>query len=140
MAGDRRIRAGLSFDGTMQSQPPVTAELDRPFMMMTAEFTRAAEPSVAQFWSKLRGWRLNIQADGAVHSSYCDHQWLIPQVAKAIGMSDEELRELIGTLDPVRAVRIQQAYPLAFFDLHLRHRGHLLDGPSPAFPEITFLP
>ena len=65
---------------------------------------------------------------------------LIPQLARVIGMSDEELQGWIGTLDPARAVRIQQAYPLAFFDLHLRHRGHLLEGPSPAFPEVTFLP
>jgi hypothetical protein len=107
---------------------------------MTAEFTRA-EPSVAEFWSHLRGWRLNIQADGAVHSSYGDYQVLFPQVASAVGMSDEELRDRIGTLDPARAVRIEQAYPLAFFDLHLRGlRGHLLDGPSPAFPEVKFLP
>ena len=139
MGEDQRVRAGLSFDGPMQSQPPVTT-LDRPFMLMTAEFTRAAEPSVAEFWSHLTGWRLNVQADGAVHPSYCDDQWLIPQLAKIIGMSDEELQGWIGTLDPARAVRIQQAYPLAFFDLHLRHRGHLLDGPSVAFPEVTFIP
>ena len=140
MSVDRRVQAGLSFDGPMQSQPPITGDLDRPFMLMTAEFTRAAEPSVAEFWSHLSGWRLNAQADGAIHSSYCDHQWLIPQLAKVIGMSDEELRGWIGTLDPARAVRIQQAYPLAFFDQHLRHRGHLLSGPSPAFPEVKFLP
>ena len=138
MIGDQRVRAGLSLDGPME--PEITAELDRPFMMMTAEFTRA-EPSVAEFWSHLRGWRLNIQADGAVHSSYGDYQVLFPQVASAVGMSDEELRDRIGTLDPARAVRIQQAYPLAFFDLHLRGLcGHLLDGPSPAFPEVKFLP
>jgi dienelactone hydrolase len=117
MNQDRRVRAGLSFDGPMQSVPPVT-DLDRPFMLMTAEFTRAAEPSVEQFWSHLRGWRLNVQADGAVHGAYCDHQWLVP----------------------ARAVRIQQAYPLAFFDLHLRHRGHLLNVPNPAFPEVRFIP
>ncbi|BFV55072.1 hypothetical protein KCMC57_up01760 [Kitasatospora sp. CMC57] len=47
---------------------------------------------------------------------------------------------MIGSLDPDQAVQIQQAYPLAFFDEHLRHRpGHLLDGPSPAFPAVTFL-
>jgi hypothetical protein len=56
-------------------------------------------------------------------------------------MSDEELLSWIGTLDPGRAVRIQQAYPLAFFDLHLRHRrARLLEGPSPAFPEVRFVP
>ena len=140
MTGDQRVRAGLSFDGPMQSRPMITTDLDRPFMLMTAELTRAAEPSVAEFWSYLTGWRLNVQADGAIHSSYCDVQWLLPQLAKAVGMSDEELAGWIGTLDPARAVRIQQAYPLAFFDLHLRgRRGHLLDGPSPAFPEVKFI-
>ncbi|MEU4644360.1 acetylhydrolase [Micromonospora sp. NPDC023814] len=138
MNQDRRVRAGLSFDGPMQSQPPVT-DLDRPFMLMTAEFTRAAEPSVAQFWSHLRGWRLNVHADGAHHGAYCDNQWLIPQLARIIGMGDEQLAGWIGTLNPARAVRIQQAYPLAFFDLHLRHRGHLLNGPNPAFPEVRFI-
>jgi len=139
MDEDQRVRAGLSLDGPMQ--PTVAAELDRPFMLMTAELTRAAEPSVADFWSHLTGWRLNVQAEGAVHSSYGDYQVFFPQLATAVGMSDEELRARIGTLDPARAVRIQQAYPLAFFDLHLRgRRGHLLDGPSAAFPEVTFIP
>ncbi|AGZ41371.1 alpha/beta hydrolase family protein [Actinoplanes friuliensis] len=139
MVQDRRIRAGLSLDAPML--PPLPADLDRPFLLITAENTRAAEPAVAEFWSHLRGWRRNIQADGAIHSSYMDYQVLIPQLAEAANLTDEELRSWIGTLDPVRAVRIQQAYPLAFFDLHLRHRrGHLLDGPSPAFPEVTFLP
>lgn len=139
MNTDRRVRAGLSFDGPMESQPPVTG-LDRPFMLMTAEFTRVAEPAVAQFWSQLRGWRLNVQAEGALHGAYCDHQWLIPQLATITGMSDEDLASWIGALNPARAVRIQQAYPLAFFDLHLRNRGHLLNGPNPAFPEVRFIP
>jgi hypothetical protein len=139
MNQDRRVRAGLSFDGPMESQPPV-AGLDRPFMLMTAEFSRAAEPAVEEFWSQLRGWRLNVQACGAVHGSYCDHQWLIPQLAAITGMSDAALAGWIGTLAPIAAVRIQQAYPLAFFDLHLRHqRQRLLEGPSRAFPEVRFI-
>ncbi|MEU0007941.1 hypothetical protein ABZ079_27590 [Streptomyces sp. NPDC006314] len=81
-------------------EPTITADLDRPFMLMTAAFTRAQEPSVTRFWSHLRGWRLNVQAESAVHSSYCDKQVLMPQLGKAIGMSDEELRSWIGTLDP----------------------------------------
>ncbi|GIF65299.1 hypothetical protein Ais01nite_33340 [Asanoa ishikariensis] len=138
MLEDRRIRAGLGLDGPME--PYVTTDLDRPFMMMTAEFTRAEEP-VAEFWSHLTGWRLNVAADGAVHSSYVDHQVLVPQVAAEVGMSDEELRDWIGTLDPARAVRISQAYPVAFFDLHLRHRRQrLLEGPSRSFPEMRYLP
>jgi len=138
MGLDSRVRAGLSMDGPME--PLVTADLDRPFMLMTAEFTRATPP-VAQFWSHLTGWRLNVQADGAAHNAYNDYQVLLPQIAAAVGVSDEVLRGWIGTLNPVRAVRIQQAYPLAFFDLHLRHRRQrLLEGPSRAFPEVRYLP
>ncbi|MFG2396530.1 alpha/beta hydrolase family protein [Streptomyces lydicus] len=138
---DDRIRAGLSLDGPMQMNPPLTGDLDRPFMMMSAAFTRATDPEAAAFWSHLRGWRLNIQAQGAVHVSYGDNEALFPQVAKLFGWSRQQLQDVIGTLDPDQAVKIQQAYPLAFFDEHLRHRrGHLLDGPSPAFPAVTFLP
>lgn len=138
---DRRVRAGLSLDGPLQSNPP-PEPLDRPFLLMTAEFSRAAEPSVEDYWHyHLHGWHLNLHATGAAHTAYIDHQWLIPQLARITGMSDEELTDWIGTLSPARAVRIQQAYPLAFFDLHLRHRRQpLLEGPSRAFPEVEFIP
>ncbi|NSL42869.1 acetylhydrolase [Streptomyces sp. 8P21H-1] len=141
MLADERIRAGLSLDGPMQMKPPLTGDLDRPFMLMSAEFTRAANPEIAAFWSHLRGWRLDIRAQGAAHISYGDNEALFPQAAKVYGWSEQQLQDLIGTLDPAQAVRIQQAYPLAFFDRHLRRRrGRLLDGPSPAFPAVTFLP
>lgn len=123
MLADRRVRAGLSLDGPML--PTITAGLDRPFMLMTAELTRALEPSVAEFWSHLAGWRLNIQVAGAQHNAYTDYAVLIPQ--------------LTGETER-RAARIQQAYPRAFFDLHLRGRdGALLAGPNPAFPEVEFI-
>ena len=110
-------------------------------MLMTAENSRAAEPSVEDVWQHyLTGWKLNVQARGAVHASYGDAQVLFPQLAKITGMSDEDLAGWIGTLDPARAIRIQQAYPLAFFDQHLRgRRQRLLEGPSRAFPEVLFL-
>lgn len=137
---DERIRAGLSLDAPMQMNPPLAGDLDRPFMMMSAVFTRATDPEAAAFWSHLRGWRLNIQAQGAAHISYGDNEALFPQVAKVLGWSGQQLQDVIGTLDPAQAVKIQQAYPLAFFDEHLRHRrGHLLDGPSPTFPAVTFV-
>ncbi|MEU4689685.1 alpha/beta hydrolase [Actinoplanes sp. NPDC023714] len=142
MNTDRRVRAGLALDGPMQSQPRPAA-ISRPFMLMTSTHSRTSpegEP-VEELWQQLRGWRLNVRTCGAEHSSYCDHQWLIPQLARLSGTSDEELASWIGTLDPGRAVRIQQAYPLAFFDQHLRGRpSRLLSGPSRAFPEIQFAP
>ncbi|MGW4457663.1 hypothetical protein ACWEJQ_15910 [Streptomyces albidoflavus] len=63
----------------MQMNPPLSGDLDRPFMMMTAEFTRATDPEVAAFWSLLRGRRLNIQAQGAAHLSCGDNEALFPR-------------------------------------------------------------
>lgn len=121
-------------------EPLIIADLDRPFMLMTADYTRETA-QVAQFWSRLTGWKLNVQACGAVHNAYDDYQILLPQIGTALGWSKKILRSWIGTLRPDQAVRIQQAYPLAFFDLHLRHqRQPLLEGPSPAFPQVRYLP
>ncbi|MFI6154555.1 alpha/beta hydrolase family protein [Kitasatospora sp. NPDC051170] len=136
-AQDRRIRAGLSIDAPMIFR--TTPDIDRPFLMLTARNTPATAPEVAAFWPHLHGWRRDLHATGAVHSSYSDLQSLFPQLAPILGWDEATLRGLIGTLDPARAVRIQQTYPLAFFDRHLRHRGgHLLDAPSRDFPEVTF--
>jgi dienelactone hydrolase len=118
MNADRRIRAGISFDAPMESQPRPAA-IDRPFLLMTAENTRDHEP-VDEFWELLTGWRRIFHAEGAAHGSYNDQQVLIPQIARLTGMGDEELESWIGTLRPARAAHIQQTVPLAFFDRHLR--------------------
>ncbi|MFD8597922.1 alpha/beta hydrolase family protein [Kitasatospora sp. NPDC059646] len=142
MLTDRRVRAGLAVDGPMQpgsGHPVVTEDLDRPFLLMTASFPLAGDPNVAEFWSHLRGWRLEVRAAGAVHPSYGDNVTLIPQAGRLLGLTEEQIRAMVGTIDPDRAVLIQQAYPLAFFDLQLRRRrAALLDGPSPRFPEVAY--
>ncbi|MFI9359524.1 acetylhydrolase [Kitasatospora sp. NPDC053057] len=139
MMADRRVRAGFSIDGPMQGI--TVTDLDRPFLMLTAEFGRDQDPEAVAFWNHLRGWRLNIQADGVRHNSYGDAAVLMPQVGKLLGIPEQQVQQMVGTLPTDSSVRIQQAYPLAFFDLHLRHRrGSLLDGPSPRFPEVKFLP
>ncbi|MFD5461567.1 acetylhydrolase [Kitasatospora sp. NPDC127059] len=136
---DRRVRAGFAIDGPMAAI--TVTDLDRPFMMMTAEFGRDHNPDAVTFWNHLRGWRLNIQADGVVHGSYEDAAVLLPQVGKLLGIPEQQIQQQVGTLPADSSARIQQAYPLAFFDRHLRHcRGALLDGPSPKFPEVKFLP
>jgi dienelactone hydrolase len=99
---DSRVRAGLSLDGPMESQPRPAA-LDRPFMLMIAESDRIPGSPVEEFWQLLRGWRLNVKAKGGPHAAYCDYESLIPQLASLMGWSDEELKRWIGTLDPARA-------------------------------------
>lgn len=136
---DRRVRAGLAIDGPMGAI--TVTDLDRPFMMLTAEFGRDQNPDAVTFWNHLRGWHLNIQADGVRHNSYEDAAILMPQVGKLLNIPDAQIQRMVGTLPADRSARIQQSYPLAFFDRHLRHRrSPLLDGPSPKFPEVKFLP
>ncbi|MEY9858193.1 putative dienelactone hydrolase [Catenulispora sp. GAS73] len=136
---DDRIRAGLAFDGPME--PTITTDLHKPFMMMSAVFTRASDPDAQEFWTHLLGWRRYLQLQGAEHISFTDSEGLILQAAKILGLSRATVQSFVGTMDPNEGVRIQQAYPLAFFDLHLRHRhSTLLDGPSTEFPDVQFMP
>ncbi|GIJ75470.1 alpha/beta hydrolase family protein [Virgisporangium ochraceum] len=138
MESDPRVRAGLALDAPME--PITETDMGRPFMLLTSEYDRTTEP-VAIAWSHLTGWKLDMRVDGARHTSNGDYKVLLTQIAPIIGMSDEELFDWVGPIDPARMVRVQRAYPLAFFDLHLRgRRQRLLEGPSRAFPEVRFIP
>jgi dienelactone hydrolase len=141
MIGDQRIRAGFSLDGPMQCQPPIDTDIDRPFLMMTADFTRANDTSAADFWRHLRGWHRNLQIDGGTEVSFSDAVWLLPQIAPLIDMSNDDLvADWIGSFNPRLAIRIQQAYPLAFFDFHLRRRRQsLFENMLPPFPGVHFI-
>lgn len=141
MQADSRIRAGLTLDSVPQRHE-VHANLNRPFLMINAKANRTTSADLATFWDAQRGWKRDLRMTGAAHLSYSDFVWIIPQVWAAIGLSPDDLADLIGSVDPLRAVAVQRSYPLAFFDLHLRSRActDLFDGPSPFFPEVQFVP
>jgi len=136
MLDDSRIKAGIDLDGTLFG-PVVTTGLNRPFMLLSAaDHNRDNDPSWAQFWNASTGWKRDFQLLGSTHFSYFDAEVLVPQVVAASG-----LPAIIGTINPARAITIESAYVDAFFDQHLRHRPeHLLDGPSPRFPDMVFVP
>ena len=135
---DDRVRAGLAFDGPME--PTITTDLDKPFMMMSAVFTRESDPDAQEFWTHLKGWRRYCELQGAEHISFTDSEGLILPAAALLGLDEAGVQGFVGTMDPNEGVRIQQAYPRAFFDLHLRNRhSKLLDGPSPQFPSVKFV-
>ena len=135
MYTDPRIRAGLSLDGAVGG-PVVTTGLDQPYMLVTAtKARRDTVPELAEFWTHLKGWKLNVQMDEVAHASYSDDEALVPQL-----VAGDNAAALIGRADPAGVLAVQRAYPLAFFDLHLRHRGHLLNGPSAQYPNVRFIP
>ncbi|WP_316959507.1 hypothetical protein [Streptomyces sp. TRM68367] len=49
--------------------------------------------------------------------------------------------QYLGTVGTERSTAAQRAYLTAFFDQHLRGRPqHLPAGPSPAHPDVRFIP
>jgi len=139
MLDDRRILAGCDLDGSLYG-PVLTAGLDRPYLFMCSQtHDLANDPSWAQAWSHLRGWHKELRLVNSAHKSYTDLQSLLPQAAAVVDIPPSAL-QMIGTVDPARSVLAVRTYLRAYFDRFIRgHDSHLLDRPSPAFPEIEFL-
>jgi hypothetical protein len=171
MAADARISAGINLDGSMflvsgppAGGPPTPAELqkisklgaqlamqlgDRAFMIMTSQghaTNTHSDPTLAGFWSHLRGGRRFLTMRSAQHYSYTDLEQFLGQLLSARILPRQFTRArvagVIGTIEPARAVAAERAYIGAFFDLQLRglsSANTLLSGPSPNYPEIQFL-
>jgi pimeloyl-ACP methyl ester carboxylesterase len=135
---DARVRAGVNLDGTPYGARPS----DKPFLLVAAESTtRESDPAWAAFADGLRGWRREIRVAGTRHLAFHDSVLLAPALPRLTGASSALVTEAYGTLDGRRSVAVARAYVRAFFDLHLRHRrSPLLDGPSPGYPDVTFVP
>lgn len=140
MLDDRRIRAGINLDGSLYG-PVLAAGLNRPFLFMCSQLHDFTDdPTWVQTWSHLRGWHKLLRLADAAHNSYTDLQSLVPEAAAAVGFPPSQVELLIGTIDPVRSVLAARTYVRAYFDRFIRgHDDHLLDRPSPAFPEVEFL-
>jgi hypothetical protein len=151
MHEDRRITAAINIDGTVESPfiedsmslAPVFARgLDRPFLLMgDPQTTHHSVPSWKSLWEHSSGWHADLTLKGASgENSYKDAVALIPQIARQLGLPASFVSRAIGTVDPAAAVRAEQAYLAAFFGRFLRSQdNHLLDGPSPRYPEFAFL-
>ena len=152
MYEDRRITAGIDIDGTVESPflpdsmsiAPVFARgLDRPFLLMGDPRTNHHfVPSWKSLWDNSTGWRADLTLrDASGENSYKDAVWLIPQIASQLGLPESFVTQQIGTVNPATAVPAEQAYLAAFFGRFLSGQDdHLLDGPSPRYPEIGFVP
>ncbi|MEV8016177.1 hydrolase [Streptomyces sp. NPDC086554] len=145
MYEDRRVKAGIDLDGTLEYNPepngtnlmPVARHgLDRPFLLMGRQGSdRTTEPSWREFWSHTNAWKRNLTLRGSQHQTYTDLASLLPQA----GVSQKVIEKNIGRVAPARAVAAQRAYVSSFFDRWLRgDDDHLLDGPSGRYPEVEF--
>ncbi|NYI06932.1 alpha/beta hydrolase family protein [Allostreptomyces psammosilenae] len=130
MLEDDRVDAGANMDGSFFTD---LTGLDRPFLMLGAPGPGGADdPSWVREWEHLTGWKRWLALTGSGHFSFID----FPLLAAQLGVTDPSV-PLAGD----RSMEITRAYVGAFLDQHLRGRSRpLLDGPSEAFPEVTFKP
>ncbi|MFI9719878.1 alpha/beta hydrolase family protein [Streptomyces sp. NPDC052396] len=131
MAADKRVRAGADLDGTFVDPVPENGLDGRPFLMVGHPLPGGHEDNTwTEGWSRLNGWKRWITVAGTVHMSFTD----IGVLAEQAGVPAPG-----GGLSGLRGEQITRAYVAAFFDQHLKgERQRLLDGPSPAYPEVTF--
>lgn len=136
---DDRILGGLNMDGTFFGNV-VTEGLQKPFLVMGAGFHNGTnDPSWAIMWDNLRGWKRHLQLVSGEHMTYSDFPALIKLLGIGSSFPPGYLEAVYGTIDGVRAVVVERAYVVAFFDFLLRKKqDKILDAPSHRYPEITF--
>ncbi len=139
MHDDPRIRAGINLDGTFWG-PLADSGVNRPFLLMTgAEHTEQNDPSLASFLAAGTGPKPYLALDDSQHPTFSDFEELVSELAPALGLTPDQVTATIGTIDPRTAVTDERVYIRSFFDKYLRgHDDHLLDGPSPRYPDIHF--
>jgi predicted dienelactone hydrolase len=141
MHDDPRIKAALNMDGKFWG-PLADQGVNRPFLLLTSSgHTEQNDPSLATFLAASTGPKLHLALANSQHATFTDAEELEPQLAAQLGLTHAQVAADLGTIRPRTAVTDERVYLEAFFGRYLRHRdNHLLDGPSPRFPDITFEP
>jgi len=134
-----RLTAGVNLDGTLWT-PQAVAGSRRPLLLFGEQNLDSFEEQTwTEFWARQRGPKLWLNLQDSKHLTFTDFAALVPQLASILGQSQTWVTEGIGTIDGLRAVAVERAYVAAWFDRYLRHHdGTLLNGPSPAYPEVVF--
>jgi hypothetical protein len=140
MNADVRVKAGIDFDGTLWT-PQAVAGSGRPLLLFGRPELDSFEAATwAEFWVKQRGPKRWLELQGSTHHTFTDFAPLIPQLAPILGEPPSWVTAGIGTIKGPRAVVVLRTYVGAWFDRYLRHRDtDLLSGPSPRYPEVTFV-
>jgi predicted dienelactone hydrolase len=141
MHDDPRIKAAVNMDGKFWG-PLATEGVSRPFLLLTgSEHTGQLDPTLASFLAASTGPKLHLALANSQHPTFTDAEELEPELATALGLPPGQVSTDLGTISPKTAVTDERVYIRAFFDKYLRDRdNHLLDGPSPRFPDISFEP
>ncbi|MFE6700359.1 alpha/beta hydrolase family protein [Streptomyces sp. NPDC057718] len=133
MAADRRVDAGVNLDGTFFDPVPARGLDRRPFLMLGTDpghAPGAGDTSWDEGWDRLDGFKRWLTVRDSGHFTFTD----TPAIGEQLGIVDPD-----APLSAARSTTITRAYVTAFFDRSLRGRpARLLEGPTPAHPEVLF--
>ncbi|MFE9422623.1 alpha/beta hydrolase family protein [Kitasatospora sp. NPDC006697] len=132
LATDARIRAGVDLDGTMYYPVPAGGLGGKPFMMMGHPLPAGqVDTSWTDGWAALDGWKRWLTVAGSDHGTFTDDNLLLA----GLGYPNPT------SITPERGIDLTREYVAAFFDLQLKGIPQpILDGPTPANPEVSFHP
>ncbi|MFJ2438731.1 alpha/beta hydrolase family protein [Streptomyces anulatus] len=132
MAADRRVDAGVNMDGTFFDPAPVRGLDGRPFLMLGTDpgHGPGTDASWDDAWARLDGFKRWLTVRDSGHFTFTD----LPEIGEQLGIEDPD-----APLSAARSTTITRSYVTAFFDRSLRGRpARLLNGPTPANPEVLF--
>ncbi|HEX5416304.1 MAG TPA: alpha/beta hydrolase [Chloroflexota bacterium] len=130
---DPRCDAAVDIDGTPVGQS-IQSGINRPFLMLQygLEANSDEEQKARAVITHSSGPRFYLAVDGAAHLNGSDDAVLFEPILRVAGV--------LGSIDGRRGLDVTNAYLLAFVDQYLPGKStSLLDGPSPRYPEVTFL-
>ncbi|MFQ6850235.1 alpha/beta hydrolase [Streptomyces sp. 35M1] len=133
MAADRRVDAGVNMDGTFFDPVGARGLGRRPILMLGTDpghAPGAGDTSWDEGWGRLDGFKRWLTVRDSGHFTFTD----TPAIGEQLGIVDPD-----APLSAARSTTITRAHVTAFFDRSLRGRpARLLDGPTPAHPEVLF--
>ncbi|MFF8296880.1 alpha/beta hydrolase family protein [Streptomyces globisporus] len=132
MAADRRVDAGVTMDGTFFDPVAARGLGGRPFLMLGTDpgHGPGGDTTWDEGWARLDGFKRWLTVRDSGHFTFTD----TPAIGEQLGLVDPH-----APLSAARSTTITRAYVTAFFDRSLRGRpARLLDGPTPAHPEVLF--
>ncbi len=133
---DVRCKAGADLDGTPWGDEKSGA-VPQPFMFIAEDYTRGCDSNceaMKQAYAHVKsGAAYWLSVRGTGHFNFSD----LPLRQSPIVRPLFAVAGLIGSIDPVRAQQVANAYLVAFFGKYLQNGDSpLLLGPSPDFPEV----
>lgn len=135
MANYSSFACGANFDGSMNG-PVVDSGIEGPFLQMAAQnHTRGNDPSWAEFWEHLPGFKRQFNVNGTVHVSFEDlifYRDLLGDIFPA------DQRDVYGSIAGDRLLQIETEFMDAFFGSCLKGQdaGKLDRLVDYKFPEV----